>query len=131
GLVTHRIHELTPSLRGHPHIGWTPRAPATLTCVTRDFIFDRATRIEETADGWRAEIGPAWNIFGVPNGGYLATVCLAGASRLVPHPDLLSVSAYYPSKTDPGEALITADAIRIGKRMSTGVPRLHKQGRGL
>jgi acyl-CoA thioesterase len=96
--------------------------------VTGDFIFDRATRIEEAADGWLAEIGSAWNIFGVPNGGYLATVCLAGASRLVPQPDLLTVSAYYPSKTEPGEALITADAIRIGKRTSTVVARLEQQG---
>jgi acyl-CoA thioesterase len=97
--------------------------------VTGDFIFDRARRIEETADGrWRAEISPTWNIFGVPNGGYLATVSLAAAARVVPQPDLLSVSAYYPSKAEPGEALIQADTVRIGKSVSTVVARLEQQG---
>ena len=97
--------------------------------MTGDFIFDRARGIEETTDGrWRAEISPTWNIFGVPNGGYLATVGLAAASRLVPHADLLSVSAYYPSKAEPGEALIQAEAVRIGKRISTATTRLEQQG---
>jgi acyl-CoA thioesterase len=93
------------------------------------FIFDRATRVQETWDGaLRAEIGPQWNIFGVPNGGYLATVGLAGLARLVPHPDLLSVSAAYPTKTDPGEVLIGAEALRIGKRVSTGIARVEQDG---
>jgi acyl-CoA thioesterase len=97
--------------------------------VSGDFIFDRATRIDETPDGrWRAEISPTWNIFGVPNGGYLATVGLAGVARIVPHPDLLSVSAYYPSKADMGEAIIRSETIRIGKRVSTAVARVEQDG---
>jgi acyl-CoA thioesterase len=96
--------------------------------VTGDFIFDRATLVEETSDGWwRTQISPAWNIFGVPNGGYLATATLAAAARIVPHPDLLSVSAYYPSKAEPGEALIQAETVRIGKRVSTVVARLEQE----
>jgi Thioesterase-like superfamily len=111
-----------------PGSGCGSPAPATLTGVSGDFIFDRATRIDETAEGrWRAEISPTWNIFGVPNGGYLATVGLAATARLVPHPDLLSVSAYYPSKADTGEALIQSETIRIGKRVSTAVARLEQQ----
>jgi acyl-CoA thioesterase len=105
------------------------RVPATLTGVSGDFIFDRATRVEETPDGrWRAEVSPSWNIFGVPNGGYLATVGLAGLARVVPHPDLLSVSAYYPSRAGPGEVLIQAETLRIGKRISTGVARMEQDG---
>ena len=97
--------------------------------MTGDFIFDRATQVEETADGrWRAEIAPAWNIFGVPNGGFLATVSLAATARIVPHPDLLSVSAYYPSKTEPGEVLIQADTVRIGKSVSTVEARMEQEG---
>ncbi len=97
--------------------------------MSGDFIFDRATRVRETTDGrWRADISPIWNIFGVPNGGYLATVGLAGVARVVPHPDLLSVSAYYPSKTDPGEEEISAEALRIGKRVSTAVGRVEQGG---
>jgi acyl-CoA thioesterase len=93
------------------------------------FVFDRATRVEEAPDGrWRAEVDAAWNIFGVPNGGYLATVGLAGMARLLPHPDLLSVSAYYPSKTMPGPVLIEPEPIRIGKRVSTAVARVEQEG---
>jgi acyl-CoA thioesterase len=104
-------------------------APATLTGVQGDFIFDRATRVDETADGgWRAEISPTWNVFGVPNGGYLATVGLAGVARVVPHPDLLSVSAYYPSKVGPGEVLIQSEGLRIGKRVSAAVGRVEQDG---
>jgi len=97
--------------------------------VAEGFLFDRATRVQETPDGgWRAEISPRWNIFGVPNGGYLAAVGLAGLARLVPHPDLLSVSAYYPTKTEPGQAFVRAETIRIGKRVSTGVVRVEQAG---
>jgi acyl-CoA thioesterase len=104
-------------------------SPATLTGVNADFTFDRATRVEETARGaWRAEVSPRWNIYGVPNGGYLATVGLAGAARLVPHPDLLSATAYYPSRTEPGDVLIRAETLRIGKRVSTAVARVEQEG---
>jgi acyl-CoA thioesterase len=97
--------------------------------VDGDFIFDRATRLDETSDGaWRAEISPRWNIFGVPNGGYLAAVGLAGLARLVPHPDVLSVSAYYLTKTEPGEVLVRAQTVRIGKRLSTGVVQVEQEG---
>jgi acyl-CoA thioesterase len=97
--------------------------------VPEDFIFDRATRVDEASDGrWRAEISPTWNIFGVPNGGYLAAVGLAGVARLVPHPDLLSVSAYYPTRTDQGEVLIRPEILRIGKRVSTAVARVEQGG---
>jgi acyl-CoA thioesterase len=103
--------------------------PATLTGVDGDFIFDRATRVEETASGdWRAEVTSAWNIFGVPNGGYLAALGLAGAAGAVPHPDLLSVSAYYPAKVELGEVLIRAETLRIGKRVSTSVARVEQDG---
>jgi acyl-CoA thioesterase len=94
-----------------------------------DFIFDRAMRLHESPDGAsRAEISPKWNIFGVPNGGYLASVGLAGLARLVPHPDLLSVSAYYPTRTEPGDALIRSETVRIGKRLSTGVVQVAQDG---
>jgi len=97
--------------------------------MDEDFIFDRATHVEGTSDGaWRAEIGPEWNIFGVPNGGYLATVGLAGLARLVPHPDLLSVSASYPTKTEPGQVVIRAETLKIGKRVSTGIARVEQDG---
>jgi acyl-CoA thioesterase len=107
---------------------WARTPPATLRGVPEDFMFDRATRVDETSDGrWRGEVSPTWNIFGVPNGGYLATVGLAGVSRLVPHPDLLSVSAYYPSRADPGEVLIRHETVRIGKRVSTAVARVEQE----
>jgi acyl-CoA thioesterase len=96
--------------------------------VSGDFAFDRATRVGETSGGWRAEISPAWNIFGVPNGGYLATVGLAAVSRVVPHPDLVSMSAYYPTRAEPGQVSIQAEVLRVGKRVSTAIGRIEQDG---
>jgi acyl-CoA thioesterase len=96
--------------------------------VQTDFIFDHAVRLTPIAnDGrWRGEISPAWNIFGVPNGGFLATVGLQAVARTVPQRDLLAVSAYYASKTEPGPVEVSAEPVRIGKRVSTAAGRIEQ-----
>src|SRR5216117_1851251 len=52
GLISNRLHgrSLLPD-RHRRNTGSEPSAPATLTCMSGDFIFDRATRVSETTDG--------------------------------------------------------------------------------
>lgn len=86
-----------------------------------DFLFDADTRAALTpvADGeWTARVSPEWSIVGIPNGGYLMSLCLAAAGESVRHPDPLSMTSHFLGTTVPGEAAVQCRAIKRGRSLS-------------
>ena len=61
-----------------------------------------------------------WDIAGAPNGGYLLAMMLNAATHEMSHPDALTATAHFLSRTRSGEACtIAVEAIRTGRRYST------------
>jgi acyl-CoA thioesterase len=99
-----------------------------------NFDFDRETAVLREGPGrFRADISDRWNIFTVPNGGYLISVALDAVGRLMAHPDPIAVDTHFVSKVEPGPADITVDVVRLGRLHSTATavfsqnaePRFH------
>jgi acyl-CoA thioesterase len=99
-----------------------------------DYDFDRETAVTREGRGrFRADITDRWNIFTVPNGGYLLSVALDAVGRSIPHPDPIAVTTHFMSRVDPGMAEIQVDVVRSGRSHSTatavfdqdGQPRFH------
>src|SRR5947208_16527662 len=84
--------------------------------------------MEPAGDGrWRGEVG-GWGIFGVPNGGYVASIALDALSRTLPHPDPLAVTAHFPLRTEPGPVEVEVEPVRAGRRYATAAARVVQDG---
>jgi acyl-CoA thioesterase len=93
------------------------------------FVFDEDTGTQSLGAGrFRARIDPRWNIGNAPNGGYLVTVALDAIGRTLPHPDPFSVTAHFPSRTEPGEVEVQVETVRTGRAHSTSEARLVQRG---
>jgi hypothetical protein len=93
------------------------------------YEFDEDTAVRADGPGrWRATIGDGWGIAGSPNGGYLASVGLAALREALPHPDPLSVTTHFLSRTDPGPVEVATEVLRAGNSLSTGTARVHQAG---
>ncbi|HJP65864.1 MAG TPA: thioesterase family protein [Actinomycetota bacterium] len=99
-----------------------------------NFDFDRETAVVREGPGrFHAEISDRWNIFTVPNGGYLLSVVLDGVGRSIPHSDPISVTTHFMNRVVPGPAEIEVDVVRLGRAHSTATavlrqdadPRMH------
>jgi acyl-CoA thioesterase len=99
-----------------------------------NFDFDRETAVVREGPGrFSAEISDRWNIFTVPNGGYLISVALDAVGRGMAHPDPLAVDSHFVSRVEPGPADIAVEEVRLGRMHSTatalfgqkGEPRFH------
>jgi acyl-CoA thioesterase len=99
-----------------------------------DYDFDRETTVTREDRGrFRVDISDRWNIFTVPNGGYLISVVLDAVGRSIPHPDPIAVTTHFMSRVAPGEAEVQVDVVRTGRSHSTatavfaqdGEPRFH------
>ena len=88
--------------------------------------FDDATHV--TPDG-RTEIHDGWDIGGNANGGYLMALAANGLRQVADRPDPVSVTAHYLSPGRPGDALVTGEVIKAGKRFTTVTGALGAGGR--
>jgi acyl-CoA thioesterase len=85
-----------------------------------DYDFDRETAVvREDRGRFATEISDRWNIFTVPNGGYLISVVLDAVGRSIPHPDPIAVSTHFMSRVNPGPAEIQVEVVRTGRAHST------------
>ena len=94
-----------------------------------EFDFDRETAVvREGAGLFTAEISDRWNIFTVPNGGYLLSVVLDAVGRSIPHPDPIAVSTHFMSRVTPGPAEIRVEVVRTGRAHSTATAVFSQEG---
>lgn len=90
--------------------------------------FARETAVRRVAEGrWQGELHAGWRIGAVPNGGY--TLALAGRAlrEALPHPDPLSINAFYLAPTASGPVDCQVEVLRAGRGTSFGSLRLYQQ----
>lgn len=94
-----------------------------------DSAFERDTRLEPLeALRWRANLSHDWSIASeIPNGGYLLAVAARALAEALPHPDPLSVTAYYLARADEGPCELTVEVLQQGRGSSVGEARLWQQ----
>lgn len=91
---------------------------------------DRDTALRPIGEGrFEAEISDRWGIYGIPNGGYLATLATRALAEVLPHPDPFTLGAHFLSPTKPGPAIIEVEVLRAGRGHSTGVAKLMQDGK--
>lgn len=88
--------------------------------------FDDATVV--AADG-TTRIHDGWDINGNANGGYLMALAANGLRRIADRPDPVTVTAHYLSPGRPGEATVTGQVVKAGKRFVTVSGSLASEGR--
>lgn len=88
--------------------------------------FDDATAVD--ADG-RCWIHGGWDIGGNANGGYLMAIAANGLRQVAGRPDPVTVTAHYLSPGTPGEAAVTGEVVKAGKRFSSVTGALVSGGR--
>jgi len=94
-----------------------------------NFDFDRETEVvREDAGRFSVEVSDRWNIFTVPNGGYLISIALDAVGRMVPHPDPIAVSTHFMTRVEPGPAAIVVDVVRTGRAQTTATALFLQQG---
>ncbi|KRV49388.1 TesB-like acyl-CoA thioesterase 3 [Wenjunlia vitaminophila] len=89
--------------------------------------FDRDTEVVPRSDDpgvFDAVLSSGWTISLGINGGYLLAIADRALSQVLPHPDPLSVSAYYLTASVPGPAVVRTEVVRTGRSMSTGQARV-------
>jgi acyl-CoA thioesterase len=95
--------------------------------VAYDFDVETAV-VREDRGRFTTEITDRWNIFTVPNGGYLISVVLDAVGRSIPHPDPIAVSTHFMSRMNPGPAEIQVEVVRTGRAHSTATAVLSQGG---
>jgi acyl-CoA thioesterase len=89
-------------------------------------VFDLDTGVRPIGDGrFAAAISDRWNVnSGDPNGGYLMALCARALGELVPKPDALVLAGHFLRPGAPGDAVISTELVRAGRRLATGEARL-------
>ena len=95
-----------------------------------DDLFTQDTQLERAGDdGFVANLTDRWDALGgVPNGGYLLAVCGRALDEVLPLPDPIVMSAFYLRRAEPGEARLSTEVVRAGRRLATGEVRLVQNG---
>ncbi|WP_046468296.1 thioesterase family protein [Allosalinactinospora lopnorensis] len=93
--------------------------------------FDEDTRSQKRAGGGRtATVTDRWTVLtGHPNGGYLLALAVNALREEITRPDPLVVSGFFLRPADPGPAVLSTEAVRRGRRTTTGQVRLFQKGK--
>ena len=92
-------------------------------------IFERDTAVSQREDGlWAAELVEGWRIGAVPNGGYVLAIIGRALSQALPHPDPLTINAFYLAPTVLGPAEIQVEPLRSSRNTSHATARLSQDG---
>jgi len=92
--------------------------------------FEQETRVEGEEGRYRAELSPAWAIWG-PNGGYLATIAMRAAGREARIPRPVSFAGHFLAvgRFAPVEVRVTP--LRLGRRSESLRVEVVQEGRPL
>jgi acyl-CoA thioesterase len=94
--------------------------------------FTRDTAVEAVGpDRYRGRIDPGWSVVDgrAPNGGYVMALAARAMRTGLPHPDPVSLTAYFLAPPDPGDVDIEVERVRSGRRHTTVAATLTQQGR--
>lgn len=81
--------------------------------------FDDHTRIARVTPGrYVGTLTEAWNIGPVPNGGYQMAVASRAALDALQLPDVVSVSSYFLSASEPGPVTLSVEIVKRGRNTS-------------
>lgn len=91
--------------------------------------FEQETTVRRIADNrWEGELHRGWRIGEVPNGGYTLAVAGRVLREALPHPDPLTVNAFYLAPTALGPVDCQVEVLRQGGSTSFGTLRLSQAG---
>jgi len=96
--------------------------------------FTRDTAVEALADDrYRGRIDPGWSVIDgmAPNGGYVMALVARAMRTGLPHPDPISLTAYFLAPPAPGAVDIEVELLRASRRHSTVAATLWQSGRQL
>jgi acyl-CoA thioesterase len=93
-----------------------------------DFADVTAVRRRDDTTVFDTELDPGWAIGGKPNGGYLLAILARAACETVSAHHPLAVSAHYLRAPSAGPAEVRAEAVRVGRRVSTARATLWQAG---
>lgn len=91
--------------------------------------FDRETAVEKVGEGvYRGALAEGWRIGEVPNGGYVLAVAGRALRDALPHPDPLSVNAFYLAPTRLGPIECRVQLLREARSTSFAEAGLFQDG---
>ncbi|MGE3297011.1 MAG: thioesterase family protein [Porticoccaceae bacterium] len=103
------------------------KAPNPATAAMSKFERDtQVRRIDERV--WEGEFSPDWSIGQAPNGGYAMALGARALAAVLPHPDPMTVTAYYVARPASGPVRCEVEVLRVGKGTSTGMVRMVQGG---
>lgn len=90
--------------------------------------FTQETAVERLAeDHWRGELHEGWRLGAVPNGGYVLAVAGRVLSQALPHPDPLTVNAYFLAPTGLGPIDCRVEVLRAGRASTQAQLRMYQE----
>ena len=93
-----------------------------------EFEFDAATELAGDGPVFGVTLPEGWGAETV-NGGFMLALLTRAMGRVVPFPDPLVVSAFYPRPGSPGPAEIRTELIRSGRTTAFAQSSLWRDGR--
>ncbi len=91
--------------------------------------FAQDTAVERLAENvWRGEVRRGWRVGEVPNGGYILAIAGRALSEALPHPDPLSVNAFYLAPTLLGPIDCRVEILRSGRGTSFATVQMVQEG---
>jgi acyl-CoA thioesterase len=84
--------------------------------------FATDTAVEPLGEGrYRGVVDPGWAVIdgAAPNGGYLLALAARAMRDPLPHPDPVTVTAYFLAPAVPGELFVDVEVVRTGRRHAT------------
>jgi acyl-CoA thioesterase len=98
--------------------------------VTASSEYDDDTAVTQRAEGsFHTRVTDRWGALGTPvNGGYLLGSCVRALRHSLGRPDPIGVSAFFLQPGQVGEAEITTEVVRAGRRLATGQVSLFQGG---
>lgn len=94
--------------------------------------FASATSVRSLDAGrYRADVAEGWDIFGVPNGGYLLSIAGRAMGMEAEGRDLASITGYYLNRATPGPVELQVEVLKAGSALTMIGARMEQQGRAL
>ncbi len=91
--------------------------------------FEQDTAVTRVEDGlYRGEVVTGWRIGEVPNGGYILTIAGRALAAALPHPDPLSVNAFFLAPTVLGPIDCRVQVLRTGGSTSFAEVSMYQEG---
>lgn len=87
--------------------------------------FAEASAISRIDDAkYHCHLEPDWSVVGKTNGGYMVAIAARAVTQATQRPDPVTITAHFVTPGEAGDAEVTVDTVRAGRRSSTATFRL-------